>query len=249
MENLEVDVFQELKLCNQFLSMDSRNCNLFLCLEILFSPDLFFRQVHCWNYRRFIVDRCKLDPMEEFNYTTKLINDNFSNYSAWHYRSTLLERLAVSLPLDEYLKILENEFEYVRSAFYTEPDDQSAWLYHRWLLSKVSPFIRSTSNLTFEIQRSTQNDASSNVLIPDYDQGICRLEEELNMCSDLLQTEPNCKWALLTSGVLILALERSNKEMSHAKRGLRELFLEVIQLDFMRKGYYLDMLKALELAS
>lgn len=28
------------------------------------------------------------------------------------------------------------EFELVKNAFYTEPADQSAWLYHRWLVDK-----------------------------------------------------------------------------------------------------------------
>ena len=29
---------------------------------------------------------------------------------------------------------MQQEFELVRNAFYTEPDDQSSWLYLRWLI-------------------------------------------------------------------------------------------------------------------
>jgi hypothetical protein len=72
------------------------------------------------------------------------INENFSNYSAWHYRTVLLPRLypAASVASDaalraRYEEVLDGEFHLVRQAFYTEPEDQSAWLYHRWLLGRV----------------------------------------------------------------------------------------------------------------
>ena len=32
---------------------------------------------------------------------------------------------------------LEAEFDLVKSAYFTEPEDQSAWLYHRWLMSQA----------------------------------------------------------------------------------------------------------------
>ncbi len=32
---------------------------------------------------------------------------------------------------------LEQEFDLVEQATFTDPEDQSAWIYHRWLLSQL----------------------------------------------------------------------------------------------------------------
>ena len=91
----------ELGLCSKMLSMDERN-------------------FHCWNYRLWVIEtlldelakRVKINSPEttpediwnnyqkkvvedETKYAFSLINKNFSNYSAWHFRSKLLPKFEI----------------------------------------------------------------------------------------------------------------------------------------------------------
>jgi geranylgeranyl transferase type-2 subunit alpha len=52
--------------------------------------------VHCWGYRRFLGDFFTIDPGKEFEYTSKKVYENFSNYSAWHRRAQLIPLLPES---------------------------------------------------------------------------------------------------------------------------------------------------------
>lgn len=76
---------QELALAGKVLSLDSRN-------------------FHGWGYRRTVIAALESDELQnattvktmteqEFEYTTKMINSNLSNFSAWHNRSKLIPRL------------------------------------------------------------------------------------------------------------------------------------------------------------
>ncbi|PKI82282.1 Bet4p [Malassezia vespertilionis] len=76
---------------------------------------------------------------EELRYTLKKIEHNFSNFSAWHYRSKLIPRIWDAQGLDETMRIQERdkEFELLQQAMYTDPGDSSIWIYHRWLVSQA----------------------------------------------------------------------------------------------------------------
>lgn len=132
----------ELKLTTQFFVMDERN-------------------FHCWNYRRFVVSAMsdcwnggwelpKMGPQiggspssalipgdviqSEWSFTHQKILDNFSNFSAFHYRSQLLPHILAGSEVTGKKNILEEELQLVENAIFTEPDDQTAWWYHKLLL-------------------------------------------------------------------------------------------------------------------
>lgn len=134
------DWARELSLCDRCLSLDDRN-------------------FHCWDYRRMVVKMSGVPVDQELAFTDRLIGSNFSNYSSWHYRSTLLPLLHPESPEppspcrepphtspppspqthshrvceEQLLK----EYELVQNAFFTDPNDQSAWFYYRWLLGRA----------------------------------------------------------------------------------------------------------------
>uniref|UniRef100_A0A673B370 Geranylgeranyl transferase type-2 subunit alpha n=1 Tax=Sphaeramia orbicularis TaxID=375764 RepID=A0A673B370_9TELE len=115
------DWARELSLCDRCLSLDDRN-------------------FHCWDYRRMVVKMSGVPVDKELEFTDRLIGSNFSNYSSWHYRSTLLPLLHPESPEppspiceEQLLK----EYELVQNAFFTDPNDQSAWFYYRWLLGRA----------------------------------------------------------------------------------------------------------------
>ncbi|KAL3644963.1 hypothetical protein CASFOL_010143 [Castilleja foliolosa] len=112
---------KELRLLGKFQKLDARN-------------------FHAWNYRSlFITTLKKIPDEEELQYTTDVIYDNFSNYSAWHNRSILLSNLLDNKEknYDDKGKVLSEEYDFVRNALFTDPDDQSGWFYHLWLLDQT----------------------------------------------------------------------------------------------------------------
>ncbi|KAI7903509.1 uncharacterized protein BX663DRAFT_485656 [Cokeromyces recurvatus] len=118
------------------------------------------RNFHGWNYRRYVVNHLRKNSdhvaeiiQGEYDFTTKKINQSFSNYSAWHQRSKLLPEIVATMSSEEKNEVVINELDLVKNAIYTDPEDQSAWLYYWWLLGR-SPEEVSPSG-AYQIEQDT----------------------------------------------------------------------------------------------
>ncbi|CAI5449138.1 unnamed protein product [Caenorhabditis angaria] len=130
------DFEKELVLCEKALKLDCRN-------------------FHCWDHRRIVARLAKRTEEQEIEFSNKLIEDNFSNYSAWHYRSISLKKY--HFEKNGQLKLADEtiaeELDKVKNAFYMDADDQSAWSYTRWLLEVGSgkEFLRPESSTAISL--------------------------------------------------------------------------------------------------
>ena len=68
---------------------------------------------------------------------------NFSNFSAWLYRSKLIPIYFVQHNIKwntkEALDFFKDDLELIKKAIYTDPKDQSPWNYLSWIINNFSP--------------------------------------------------------------------------------------------------------------
>ncbi|GAA5827627.1 hypothetical protein JCM3770_006876 [Rhodotorula araucariae] len=194
------------------------------------------RNFHSWDYRRYLVTsilslpsspstpRSKPLPQptteSELAFTTRKISANFSNFSAWHYRTKLLAKLweekGWGPAAPERLSRVDQEFELVKQAIWSDPNDQSAWLYHRWLVG----------NGTVSIVR-----------------------REIEGIKELLEEEPDSRWCLDSLVHYKRMLARLLDSEGDAKREEREqlnlacveMLAQLKGIDPMRRARYEDL--------
>ena len=131
---------KEIGLCAKMLAMDERN-------------------FHCWNYRNQMVNiyckeietRTAGHPntqkfvnkllQQECDIAKAIIEKNFSNYSAWHYRGKIMPLIKTDEPQPYALPlaVIKEDLQKLKHAYFTDPKDQSPWNYHAWLMSLLSP--------------------------------------------------------------------------------------------------------------
>jgi geranylgeranyl transferase type-2 subunit alpha len=207
----------------------------------------------------------------ELAYSRQKVEENFSNYSAWHYRSTLLPLLhrggsgggegggvvpgaeeALGATLEELdlgaaageppaasasaaipAAVLEEEYALVKQALYTEPEDQSGWLYHAWLLG------------CWAARWATAERAGG--AAAERERGALRaaLAAQEADCAALAAAEPRAKWPLLALARLRALRAGAGDEGGgdgggEEARAAAEAYARLAELDPQRAGYYAD---------
>ena len=204
---------QELALVDKLLDVDARN-------------------FHAWAHRRAVAAEAGVLPREAEEAALRRVEDNFSNYSAWHERSATLllaaenesQKSPSSSPPPPIISasLLEKEYDLVRQAVFTDPEDQAPWLYHRWLLSQsVARFKRAR-----EAKANSGGNGSDDEAAAAAAEALSlTLEAETAACEELLEAEPDrnkCKWPLLTLARLSEARAWLQRERSRAGGGRGE---------------------------
>ncbi|RCI14203.1 hypothetical protein L249_6010 [Ophiocordyceps polyrhachis-furcata BCC 54312] len=101
------------------------------------------RNFHAWAFRRHVVAKLESTVLQgnsmielEFDFTTRMIRQDLSNFSAWHNRTQLIPRLLQERKLGDEARreFLEDELHFVLGALNVDADDQSLWYYHKYLM-------------------------------------------------------------------------------------------------------------------
>ncbi|RLV94355.1 Geranylgeranyl transferase type-2 subunit alpha [Spathaspora sp. JA1] len=212
------------------------------------------RNFHGWQYRRFIVENIEResvskDPeneslvllrikLAEFEYTTDKIQNDFSNFSAWHNRANLIPKIYnLKSSLEEVAEltdrltvfaspysILLHELDVIKTGIYMSPEDTSIWSYYNWLLTD---------------EFFTQGYESKS-------QYLQVLSDQLEIITEVneLEKEDNGVdniWCL-KSIIFTQALLRQQQSQAILNEEIKLYLQTLIQIDPLRKGKYQDQL-------
>ena len=234
---------QELGLAGKMLSIDNRN-------------------FHGWGYRRTVVAALESSSLdadgathsmteEEFKYTTRMIESNLSNFSAWHNRSKLIPRLLDERKADDTTRrsfldkgsllrrfhVVQStdmtlELQLIQRGLWTDSNDQSLWFYHQYLMCNFDPEYASRSMASFLTT----------------DERLRYVSKEFASLLDMLDGAEDCKWIYNA----LIQLSRLHRGLSDKwpvqEEQIYGWISQLRMLDPLRNGRWNDLEETLRLS-
>ena len=153
-----------------------------------------------------------------------MISQNLSNFSAWHQRSILAPKLLAERAASDDARraFLDQEFETIVAALYTDPYNASAWSYHRWLMANYL----STPTDPSSIPIATYND----------DEKLSQAHKQLDQIIELHDLESDCKQ--LVTALLQYTLQLPPQDTKRASK-LSAYLAELKRIDPLRTGRWM----------
>uniref|UniRef100_A0A7S4EI02 Geranylgeranyl transferase type-2 subunit alpha n=2 Tax=Pseudo-nitzschia australis TaxID=44445 RepID=A0A7S4EI02_9STRA len=200
----------------------------------------------------------------EFDFTTEKIQQNFSNFSAFHYRSQLLDLCHCNSGSDNgngngedendkaratvLERIMEEEFQLIEDAVCTEPDDQTCWWYHAILLDKLLIAASNGKNINSNDSNGDDGGSGDNLLFSLFRP---RLQEQAELFREILEDSPDCKWVILGLFRVLEMLgttdsEKEREENDEAEDEQEKLLQRLMEIDPYRSKRYEELRMKLE---
>ncbi|CAI4534721.1 BAL_1a_G0028950.mRNA.1.CDS.1 [Saccharomyces cerevisiae] len=198
----------ELAVVNKLLEQDARN-------------------YHGWHYRRIVVGNIEsitnksLDK-EEFEYTTIKINNNISNYSAWHQRVQIISRMFQKGEVGNQKEYIRTEISYIINAMFTDAEDQSVWFYIKW-------FIKN------DIVCKTLDEQEYLKMLKDLRENILLINND--------EIEFSGKQNIWCLKILLVLEDILEEKEALTERSSEQYLVQLIDADPLRKNRYLHLLE------
>ncbi|KAF9049343.1 protein prenylyltransferase [Hymenopellis radicata] len=182
------------------------------------------RNFMAWNYRRYVLASMPVPRSElaELAYTLKKIESELSNFSAWHQRSKVLTALWSDGRLDP-VESREAEFDILHNAMFTDPNDQSVWLYHRWLIGSGDDKERLEGEIAV----------------------IQELLDEKRQSGDQESDNKWCMESIVYYKTMLIAKHSSSVDVVGLRTSCEDFLKQLMKLDPARRNRYQDKLTQL----